>query len=124
MTEFREKRPFSRVAFSAPTTLIQGDQHWSTEALDISLKGVLLALPDSVQLNEGQPVDVEIRLSEQFEIDMHCRIAHREAGHIGLACLSIDLDSIQHLRRLVELNLGDAGVMERELSELIAQGIR
>lgn len=121
MAEFREKRPFSRVTFNAPATLTQGGKRWPSEVLDISLKGALATLPESTELNEQQPVNIEIRISDQVEIDMHCRVAHREAGHIGLSCLSIDLDSIQHLRRLIELNLGDSAAMERELSELVAQ---
>jgi len=35
-----------------------------------------------------------------------------------LRCLSIDLDSITHLRRLLELNLGDPQLVERELLQL------
>lgn len=122
MPEFQEKRPFSRVDFNAPARLTQGEREWFAEVLDISLKGVLLALPDNVELQTQLPVEVEIRLSSHIEIDMKCRVARQEHRLLGLACLSIDLDSIQHLRRLVELNLGDATIMERELSELIASG--
>jgi len=124
MPEFVEKRPFSRIDFHAPAIIRQGDRQWSSEVLDISLKGALLALPDSVELEEGRPVELEIRLNEQIEIDMQCRIAHRENHHLGLACQTIDLESIQHLRRLMELNLGDASAMERELSELISPGLK
>ncbi|MCG8610315.1 MAG: hypothetical protein MI864_07240, partial [Pseudomonadales bacterium] len=31
----------------------------------------------------------------------------------------IDLDSITHLKRLIELNVGDPSLIERELSALI-----
>jgi hypothetical protein len=37
-----------------------------------------------------------------------------------LLCESIDLDSITHLRRLVELNAGDPALLERELTALVA----
>ena len=37
---------------------------------------------------------------------------------LGLRCVDIDLDSITHLRRLVELNLGETELLERELSAL------
>ena len=37
----------------------------------------------------------------------------RDAGHIGL-------ESIEHLRRLIELNLGDPEELERELGALIS----
>lgn len=124
MSEFVEKRPFSRINFDAPAVIKQGDQQWSAEVLDISLKGVLLTLPDDSALDTERTIDVEIRLNEQIEIDMQCRIAHRENDHLGLACQTIDLESIQHLRRLVELNLGDGAAMERELCELIAPGLQ
>jgi len=121
MPEFRDRRPFSRVDFRAPAQLIQGDHTWDAQVRDISLKGALLAMtPEQLtQLDESQPLEVQIRLSEDLEIDMHCRLAHRQKDRLGLACLSIDLDSIQHLRRLIELNLGDPAAMERELSELM-----
>ncbi|VAX04921.1 hypothetical protein MNBD_GAMMA20-584, partial [hydrothermal vent metagenome] len=43
---------------------------------------------------------------------------HSENDHIGFRCEHIDLESISHLRRLVELNLGDAKLLDRELSAL------
>jgi hypothetical protein len=41
-------------------------------------------------------------------------------GQLSLSCTEIDLDSITHLRRLLELNLGDPDLIERELSDLSA----
>jgi hypothetical protein len=35
-------------------------------------------------------------------------------------CRSIDIESITHLRRLIEVNLGDPAASERELKALIA----
>ena len=49
---------------------------------------------------------------------MDVEIAHRENDELGLNCKDIDVDSITHLRRLVELNLGDPELLERELSAL------
>jgi len=49
-------------------------------------------------------------------------VAHSEAGHIGLTCQHIDLDSAAHLRRLVELNLGDETQLRRKLQALILPG--
>lgn len=39
---------------------------------------------------------------------------------LGLRCRNIDLDSITHLRRLLELQLGDATLLQRELGQLCA----
>jgi len=34
--------------------------------------------------------------------------------------LTIDVDSMTHLRRLIELNLGDPTLLERELKALVS----
>lgn len=113
------RRPFSRVHFNAPASLTQGRLERAAEVLDISLKGALVALPDEQVFDGEAPIELIVRLNEQFDIVMQGRIAHRRSQRVGIACESIDLDSIQHLRRLIELNLGDSAAMERELSELI-----
>lgn len=122
MPSFEEKRPFSRVSFNAPARLRQADQHWYVQVRDVSLKGALLDVPDGLPLDEQERVELQIELNDHIEIDMLCRVAHQEPGRLGLACVSIDLDSIQYLRRLIELNLGDGAAMERELNELVERG--
>jgi len=49
---------------------------------------------------------------------MLTRLAHIRNNNVGLRCEYIDIDSITYLRRLVELNLGDAELLERELVAL------
>ena len=39
-------------------------------------------------------------------------------GYWGLQWVQIDVDSLMHLRRLLELNLNDPGLLTRELAEL------
>jgi hypothetical protein len=53
---------------------------------------------------------------------MWTKVMHVEGRHVGLRCESIDLDSITHLRRLVELNSGDPGLLDRELGSLMREG--
>jgi hypothetical protein len=43
-----------------------------------------------------------------------------ENNLVGLEITSMDLDSATNLRRLVELNLADPSLLERELSQLTA----
>lgn len=121
MTDYHERRRFSRVNFNTSVTLIQGKQQWQAELLDISLKGLLIKAPLTHACDASQPLHVNITLSEQAEISMATQLAHQEADHIGLECVSIDMDSISHLRRLIELNLDDPAAAERELADLIAQ---
>ncbi|MFC3117252.1 PilZ domain-containing protein [Cellvibrio fontiphilus] len=115
-----ERRKFSRILFDAHVELAQGEFHWRASLLDISLKGLLLQqkLPPEVSVKD--PVLVKILLSDNTCIAMSVTVAHQHHQQTGLVCSSIDIDSVSHLRRLIELNLGDAAAAERELSELIS----
>jgi len=92
--------------------------------LDISLKGVLLQLPDGRTPQVGMPCLVKLPLvtaaTGAIIIAMAGELAHVENHHVGVLCRSIDLESITHLRRLIEVNLGDPTASERELKALIA----
>jgi len=46
-------------------------------------------------------------------------LKHVEGDHLGFKCQYIDLDSVTHLKRLVELNLGDPEMLEREFAHMI-----
>jgi hypothetical protein len=115
----QERRRFSRIPFDARVVLEQGDHQWQGNLLDISLKGLLMVQYSAEHVDPTRPVVAQVRLDGGATILMHGRVAHQEAEHLGLACESIDIDSITHLRRLLELNTGDSHALERELSELI-----
>jgi hypothetical protein len=88
---------------------------------------VLLQLPTGSVPQAGMPCLVKLPLSAgageegaEVLIAMAGELAHVEGRHAGVLCRSIDLESITHLRRLIEVNLGDAAATERELKALIA----
>ncbi|UZE95627.1 PilZ domain-containing protein [Alkalimarinus alittae] len=114
-----DKRHFSRILFDANCTLHQGESEWSAELLDISLSGMLVNCPDLPQANLDNPFEAVIALSDAGEsIVMSIKLVHKESSHLGFKCEYIDIDSITHLKRLVELNLGDSELLNRELSAL------
>lgn len=119
-TSSSERRKFSRILFDAHVELAQGDFHWRATLLDISLKGLLLQQPLPKEVSISEPALVKILLSDNTTIAMSVTVAHQHHQQTGLVCSSIDIDSVSHLRRLIELNLGDATAAERELSELIS----
>jgi len=115
----QQKRHFQRIAMDAPAELSCGDQQWSCQLLDISLKGALLTTPTNwageTQLDR---CSLEVQLDNNTTLSMQGAIVHGGNGNLGLRCDHIDIDSISHLKRLVELNLGDEGLLKRELAEL------
>ncbi len=84
---------------------------------------MLLQLPAGAAPQVGMPCLVKLPLGDPAEglhIAMAGELAHVDGDHAGVLCRSIDLESITHLRRLIEVNLGDTAASERELKALIA----
>ena len=118
-----ERRQHARIAFHTPAQLELAGVLHAVVLLDISLKGALIRLPAAAELplDAGALCRLHVALNETGgQIDMDARVAHADRGLAGLLCQLIDIDSATHLRRLVELNLGDPSLLERELSALIA----
>ncbi|MDH4275625.1 MAG: PilZ domain-containing protein [Gammaproteobacteria bacterium] len=116
-----EKRRFSRIHFQAAVSISGGPALWHASLLDISLKGILVNRPNHFpQTSLGETFKIDVKPADApYSIRMVAKAMHIENGHIGFQCVSIDLDSITHLRRLVELNLGDVNLLERELAHLV-----
>lgn len=115
-----DRRRFKRIAFDANTTLSQGDHSWKVQLVDLSLKGMLIERPEPWQADTDQPFNADIKLSNEVHVQMDVvRLTHDDNGQLGFVCEQITLDSISHLRRLVELNLADHDELERELAALI-----
>lgn len=119
MSEQNERRRFKRIAFDAPTELIQGERRWAVELIDISLKGLLVECPAIWDADGEQLFDAAIRLSADAVVQMQVQLRHVEDAQLGFICLHIDMTSMEHLRRLIELNLADRTELEREFHELI-----
>lgn len=118
-----ERRHFVRVGFDAPALLTTGTGAFSVHVLDLSLKGALVQLPAEATVESGQPCQITVPLTDTgSHIAMSASVAHLHGLHAGLECRGIDLDSVTHLRRLIELQLGDPALLERDLGELVATG--
>lgn len=115
------RRKFSRIAFQAEASLFLPDGECVVEVLDISLKGALIHPNANMYVKIGTQGTLKIRLDHVgTSIRMDVTVVHHMANYYGLACREIDLDSVTHLRRLVELNLGDEALAEREFALLSA----
>ncbi|WP_449431194.1 PilZ domain-containing protein [Pseudomonas putida] len=114
-----DRRRFQRIAFDAPTELRQGLQRWPVKLLDLSLKGLLVDRPEPWDADLTQDFDAIIHLDAQTRVHMQVELRHEEPSRLGFICLYIDIDSMTHLHRLVELNVADSTEMMRELRELI-----
>ena len=113
-----DRRRFQRFEFDAETELVQGQRRWPVQLHDLSLRGLLVHRPADWDADPAQLFEARIRLSDDAEVRMQVEMTHGDGELVGLVCRHIDVDSISHLRRLVELNLGDEALLERELAAL------
>ena len=114
-----DRRRFRRIAFDARTELSQGEFTWPVRLIDLSLKGLLVEKPEPWLGNREWHFLVDIHLNDDVAIKMDVQLTHDDHGQLGFVCKHISLESIERLRRLIELNLGDPEELERELGALI-----
>lgn len=113
------RRQFWRAHFHSPVQLVLHGKVVEAELYDISLKGALVKVPENCTANRGEHCQLRLNLGAEAAISMSATIMHVAGRRIGLQCDHIDLDSVTHLRRLVELNSGDPGLLDRELAALL-----
>lgn len=115
-------RQFSRVPFFAQVSLQWGGQTMPVELLDIALKGALMRTATPLTAPLDTPCRLVLPLADGGEaIEMGGKVVHLEGCNMGMTCEDIDLQSLTQLRRLLELNTGDADLMDRELAQLFAK---
>ncbi len=117
-----ENRRFQRIHFDCKVEFETENSQQLCELLDISLKGALLD-QCACTAQEGSACRLILTLDESAEVRiiMQGVIAHRSGNRVGIHCQSIDLDSMTHLRKLVELNLGDDALLQREFEALLPE---
>ncbi len=120
-TVYTDKRQFNRIAFDAPLTIHSEDGDWGSNLIDISLKGVLVTRPENWNHNDNDEFDISVELEDHNSIiNMNVKQVHIEDESLGLQCTNIDLESVSILKRLVELNLGDEQVLDRDIKNMMA----
>ncbi|OMH39536.1 PilZ domain-containing protein [Motiliproteus sp. MSK22-1] len=115
-----ERRRFTRVSFDAKTELRQGDNSWTVELVDISLHGLLVKQPQDLCADMGADFKAVVYLAGgEIMLELPVKLARIHPPYLGLVCGAVELESISHLRRLIELNLGDPDLLDRELEHLV-----
>lgn len=115
----RNRRKYSRISYQSKASLFLPDGEHLVDVLDLSLKGALIHPVGDMFVTVGTNCTLKIRLDDVgTSIRMEATVVHHMLNYYGLACRDIDIDSVTHLRRLVELNLGDETLAEREFSLL------
>lgn len=114
-TSAKEQRLFTRIPFDADVHVCSTRKIWKGKLLNISLKGLLMARPTDWNGKKSDPYLVELSLGKDVSIKMLATLAHSSEAAIGFYCKSIDVESMAHLKRLLEFNLGNQLRFNQEL---------
>lgn len=121
MASNQERRQFWRAHFKSTVRVTTHTAQTYAQLVDISLKGALLKGGANWKPTLGEHCQLRLDLAPGTVITMWGTVVHIDGFNVGLRCDNTDLDSMTHLRRLVELNSGDPEMLEREITVLIAE---
>ena len=121
--QWPKQRRFTRIPFHVPAQLEIEGETFACSLVNVSLKGALVELVHDATPPAGATCAVTIDLDpgSGARIRMDGDIAHQRGKQVGIRCDELDLESVQHLRRILEFNVGDESVVMRELGELVAE---
>jgi len=112
-----KERQYRRIPFAAEVTLKIDQSVWKGGLLDIALKGAMVGTDASLPIGIGAECTLSIYLpATSINLEFLARLSHNEENRYGFEFLSEDLDTLTHLRKLIELNTGDAETTRSELS--------
>jgi hypothetical protein len=118
-TQNNERRRFTRIPFDAECELHSDKGSAVVQLVDISLRGALVESNRPLPVEMDDAVKLHLYLANDILIEIPAILTHAQPPQYGFTAGEMEIDSITHLRRLVELNLGDEALLERELEQLL-----
>ena len=114
-----ERRKFVRVKFMVEVEVVYFDNIYLAELFDISLNGALIQPKTKIPMGLGNTCDLKIGLAaKDLTLEFKTELVHLNAGKFGLKFLTQDIDTMTHLRMLLELNVCDHDRITHELAFL------
>ncbi len=112
-----ERRNFQRVPFATEAEINCNEKKYHGELLDISLQGALINYQGTIPLEEGSLCILSIHLLDsEITMQFDVNLVHREGNKFGFKFIGEDTETMAHLRRLLELNIGSSEVIDKEIS--------
>ena len=112
-----EKRHFQRVPFATEAEINCNEKKYHGELLDISLQGALIQGEGTIPLEKGTVCELSIQLLDsEIILQFDVNLVHREEDRFGFRFIGEDTETMTHLRRLLELNIGSSEEIDKEIS--------
>ena len=115
-----DKRRFSRVKFIENSFIETGGKTVEVNLLDISLKGAMIEIGDDIAIHNGDTLQLTFHLGKaDIILQFKAEVIHRQETRAGLKFTGTDLDTMIHLRSLMEARTMDPDKVRDELGFLI-----
>jgi len=119
-----ERRQFSRIHFQSACSLSFNNVIVKPDLIaslvDISFAGALLSISPLASSSIGELVQIQLALEgSDIQLFLNGSVCHQQQQLLGIQFTTIDIETMTHLKRLIELNSGDSGSMHREFAQLI-----
>lgn len=110
-------RHFRRIQFDAEVTLKASEKVSTGQLFDVALKGAMVGTEKPLSFDLGEKCELCIILpGSPISLNFQAELVHKEELCYGFKFISEDLATLTHLRKLIELNTGDAEATRSELS--------
>ena len=117
-----EQRNYRRIGFRTEAHIDVGANSYPCELVDLALQGALFKSAQTIPLPVEARATLKIFLPDSaIRMTFEAELIHQRGDYYGFLFVSEDADSMAHLRRLLELNFGDAEQAEQEFSHWLKQ---
>jgi len=116
-----KKRRFTRIKFEEQCVLEYGVRSFPGRLLNISLKGALVEFLQDIGFRRGDLWHLSFHLGNpDFIMRFGVEVVHTADNLAGFRFGEVDLNTMFHLRNLLEARIGDPGRVRGELDCLLA----
>ena len=112
-----EQRHYRRIDFRTEADINIDNNSYCCDLVDLALQGALFKSERELSVALGDQVPLSIYLPDSsIQMNFIGELIHHRGDFYGFIFTSEEAESMAHLRRLLELNFGDAEQAEEEFS--------
>lgn len=117
-----EQRHYQRIGFRTEAAIKTAEATYSCQLVDLALQGALFRCDMDTSLKVGQKANLLISLPDsEISLNFTAELIHKHDRFCGFLFLTEDVETLVHLRRLLELNIGDAEKTDQEFAHWLHQ---
>ncbi len=118
-----EQRNYRRINFRTEADINIENSAYRCDLVDLALQGALFRSERELPLTLGSQFPLSIYLPESsIRMEFIGELIHQRGKFYGFIFSTEDRESMGHLRRLLELNFGDAEQADEEFSHWLNRG--